>query len=83
VEFADAGLKRTMLAGMAASTGGVYADYAEAGAVIERAVADAKAARHAGATVTLGSLWDAPLLLIVLLVLLVVEWLLRRRSGLA
>ncbi len=83
VEFADAGLKGSLLTEMASMTGGVYATYANAQPVIDRAAADARAARYAGAEVDLASLWDVPALYVTLLGLMIAEWLLRRRSGLA
>jgi uncharacterized membrane protein len=82
-EFTNAGLKEATLREMAAITGGRYFSYDEAGGIpqeIKRAVEKLQLMR--GRCVD-RELWDAPAAWALLVVLFGVEWLVRRRSGLA
>jgi uncharacterized membrane protein len=82
-EFADAAMKRDVLKDMATTTGGKYFELADAGGVA-KAVAD----RLTHVTLAANTpqdkpIWDMPILLVLVIVLISAEWLIRRRSGLS
>ena len=83
VEFSDAGLKEEQLRGMAEATGGRYFRYAEAGELPREIAKNVKQARYAGIKPQDESIWDMPMLFGLFLGILAVEWVIRRRSGLA
>lgn len=83
VEFSNAGRKDNVLRAMAAMTGGKYFP-CEAAAAIPQEIARAvrKTREMTNAPVD-REVWDMPALFLLCLVLLSVEWMVRRRSGLA
>jgi hypothetical protein len=83
VEFNNAGLKRDLLQQMVAITGGRYYDYGNTGALKDDVLRAAGAATQAGSEDVQKPLWDMPVVFGAILVLLAIEWLVRRRSGLA
>jgi hypothetical protein len=83
VESADAGLKEGVLKDMAKAANGKYFTLADANQIpaeIEKTVQDA---RFAGMKPEDREIWDMPLLFILAFGLMVAEWIIRRRSGLA
>lgn len=83
VESADAGLKADALREMAKIANGRYYDFADANALpgeIAKAMQDA---RFTGMKPVDNEIWDTPLLFGLVFGLMVVEWVVRRRSGLA
>lgn len=83
VEFTDAGLKEPVLRQMAATAKGRYFSLAEAAELPGAVESAVRAARLAGVKPHDQEIWDAPFFFIALLAIMGVEWLLRRRSGLA
>ncbi len=88
-EYRDAGLKGEALRkDLAEATGGAFYSTADAperttAALVEELVKRAKEARKEDRKVELMEIWDMPMLFILLLGLFALEWIVRRRSGLA
>ena len=83
VEFSNAGRKDSVLRTMAEITGGESFSYDQAGNIPERiARAVEKARRMEDLPVDL-ELWDMPILFLLCLAMLAIEWIVRRKSGLA
>ncbi len=83
VEFNDAALKEDALKSMAAATGGRYFTADEAMLLPAELAKSIKVARVAGMKPLQKPIWDTPILLAALLVLAALDWIVRRRSGLA
>ena len=83
VEFSNAGRKDSVLENMARLAGGRHFTLEQAGAIGEEIAKSVRAAREMKTMPVDENLWDMPILLGLCLVLLSVEWLVRRRSGLA
>lgn len=87
VEFSDSNLKEDLLRRMARMTGGRYYSYGEPDELLSGLKKELdKAIRRAkmeGTEVRTGSLWDMPVLYVLLIGLMGTEWVLRRRFGLA
>lgn len=83
VEFRNAGLKREVLQAMAETTGGKYFDRDAAGQVPDEVKAAVGRLKQRSARPTDRDLWDMPVLFVLCLAILSVEWISRRRSGLA
>ncbi|MDD5348964.1 MAG: glutamine amidotransferase [Chthoniobacteraceae bacterium] len=83
VEAADAGLKEEALREMAATGSGRYYRFSEAGALPAEIAKAMQDARFSGVRPVDRDLWDMPLLFILAFALMVSEWGLRRRAGLA
>ncbi len=82
-EFSDAGLKREALEAAARLGGGQYFTTADGAALAQRLGQDVRALQRAGRVGGRSAIWDMPLLFLLLLGLLVTEWVIRRRNGLA
>jgi hypothetical protein len=83
IEAADAGLKEDVLREMAGIANGRYftiADAHELPAELDGAVHDA---RFTGMTPEDREIWDMPFLYALAFALMIAEWAIRRRSGLA
>ncbi len=83
VEFNNAGLQEELLKNMAAITDGKYYSYGQTQDLVENVRQSIVAARDAGVDRQQAPLWDMPVLLGLILVMLAVEWTVRRRAGLA
>ncbi len=87
VEFSDSNLKQDLLRRMARMTGGRYYSYGEAGELLSRLKKELdgaiRKAKMEGTEVRTSSLWDMPVLYLLLIGLMGTEWVLRRRFGLA
>lgn len=83
VELADAGLKEDSLRSMAKTAGGRYFGYADAQELPAELAKSAQGARFAGMKPDDREIWDMPFLFVVAFGLMVAEWIIRRRSGLA
>jgi uncharacterized membrane protein len=83
VEFSNAGRKDGVLATMAGLTGGQYFPGDQAAALPDRIAQAVEKGREMGTAPVDRELWDAPALFLLCLVLLSVEWIVRRKSGLA
>lgn len=83
VEFSNAGRKDAVLQQMAAIAGGAYRPIDAAGALADEVAKAVESAREAGDLPVDEDLWDMPALFLLCLVLLSVEWIVRRKSGLA
>ncbi|MFB3891845.1 MAG: glutamine amidotransferase [Phycisphaerae bacterium] len=83
IEFNDAGLKEDALKGMARATGGRYYNLGEIDKLPAEIEKSAMAARTQGIAPKKTPIWDTPILFAALLVLCSLEWIIRRRSGLA
>ncbi|MCZ7649190.1 MAG: glutamine amidotransferase [Planctomycetota bacterium] len=83
VEFNNAGLNEALLGDMARITGGRYFAEAEGDEVADAVAALLRERRRGANFIEEKDLWDAPVFFLVLVVLLGVEWSLRRRAGLA
>ena len=79
VEMADPRLNEPVLQRLAAASGGAYLRADEAGSVVERL----QAPRPVDGPTEMRDLWHNGVVLAVLIGLLAVEWMLRRRCGLA
>jgi len=82
-EFSDAGLKREALEAAARLTGGAYFGTDEAAALAQRVRQDVRALQRSGRVGGRSPIWDMPLLFLLLIGLMVAEWVIRRRNGLA
>jgi uncharacterized membrane protein len=83
VEAADAGLKENSLRDMAKTTNGRYFGAADARSLPAEVAKTVQAARVTGIKPEDKDLWDMPALFGLAFGLLVAEWIVRRRSGLA
>ena len=83
IEFADAGLKEALLDAMARSTGGYYFRPQDSAALRDAISQSVEAARYANIQPDEQEIWDSPFLFALLLGIMGVEWLVRRRAGLA
>jgi uncharacterized membrane protein/nitrogen fixation protein FixH len=82
-EFSDAGLKREALEAAARLAGGRYFTPDDGAALAQQIGQDVRALQRTGRVGGRSPVWDMPLLLALLIGLLVSEWILRRRNGLA
>jgi len=83
VESADTGLKVDELKDMAKIAHGRYFGLAEAGQLPAEIAKSVEAARSAGIKPEDREIWDTPLLFLLAFGLMVAEWIVRRRVGLA
>jgi uncharacterized membrane protein len=83
VESADTGLKEDALKEMATIAHGRYFTFADARQLPEVLAQNADSARAAGIKPEDKEIWDMPPLFALAFVLMVAEWIVRRRSGLA
>ena len=83
VEAADAALKGDALREMAKLANGRYYDFADANALPPDIAKTVQEARFAGMKPVDNEIWDTPLLFALIFGLMVAEWGIRRRSGLA
>jgi uncharacterized membrane protein len=83
VEFSNAGRKDSVLASMAGLTGGRYFPWQQAAGVPDQVAQAVEKGREMGTAPVDRELWDAPALFLLCLALLSVEWIVRRKSGLA
>jgi hypothetical protein len=83
VEAADAGLKSDVLREMAKLAVGHYYEFSEADQLPPEIAKTMKEARFTGMKPVDNEIWDTPLAFGLIFGLMVVEWLVRRRSGLA
>lgn len=83
VELADAGLKENSLKAMAKIAGGRYFSFSEAGDLPAEIVKSMSGAHFAGMQPDDREIWDMPFLFVLAFGLMVAEWIIRRRSGLA
>ena len=83
VESADTGLKEDELKEMAKIAHGRYFSYADASQLPAEIAKSADSARFAGMKPEDKEIWDMPVLFALAFVLMVAEWIVRRRSGLA
>lgn len=77
-EYYDATLKQSFLEGLAKANNGVYYDLASAGAIPE----NLRGRRTSTSVYRAEYLWDMPILLGLVMLLLCAEWMYRRRKGL-
>ena len=77
-EFRDATLKQDFLKRLAASSGGYYYEYEEAGQI----PASLRGRRTSTSIYRTEYLWDMPVIWIAIFLLLSIEWVYRRRKGL-
>jgi hypothetical protein len=77
-EFRDYGLNRSLLTSFAALTHGKYYSVAEIGKI----PGDLTAASKKTVKTEISDIWDHPLIYLVLLALLTVEWIVRKKQGL-
>lgn len=83
VEAADAGLKEDALREMAKIAGGRYFNFADAQELPEEIARAEQAARFVGMKPEDREVWDIPPLFALAFGLMVAEWIIRRRAGLA
>jgi uncharacterized membrane protein len=83
VEFRNSNLKEELLKRMAETTGGRYFAFEDAGKLREELENSIRQASLEGVEPETKPLWDMPILYVMVLALMGVEWLYRRRSGLA
>ena len=83
VEFSNAGRNDGVLQTMAGITGGTWFPVEAAGAVPDEIAKAVRKARNLRNTPVDREVWDMPALLILCLVVLSLEWIVRRKSGLA
>ncbi|MBN2712235.1 MAG: hypothetical protein JXR97_07330, partial [Planctomycetes bacterium] len=83
VEFSDAGLKRELLKNMTEISGGKYFEYPDTKDLVVTAKDDARRLQRTAAVSRRDLVWDMPLIFLMLLGVFAVEWIVRRRSGLA
>lgn len=83
VESADTGLKEDALRDMAKIAHGRYFSFAEASQLPEVIAKSAETAQSAGIKPEDKEIWDMPLLFLLAFGLMVAEWIVRRRGGLA
>jgi uncharacterized membrane protein len=83
VEFNDAGLKEDALRSMAAATGGKYFTLSEVEQLPAELAKAAGVAPAAGPKPQPRPIWDTPILLGMLLAIACIDWIIRRKSGLA
>ncbi|HAU38022.1 MAG TPA: hypothetical protein DCX07_09950 [Phycisphaerales bacterium] len=83
IEFANAGLKEDSLRRMAETTGGQYFSLREASGIPEQIERAVQARQDTARRVVDRDLWDMPALLVLCLVTVSIEWIVRRRTGLA
>lgn len=76
VEYADTRLDRAMLENLAQRTGGAYLEIDEVGGLAERIPDRLEVITIKGAPV---ELWDTPQLVVILVILLTIEWAVRKR----
>jgi uncharacterized membrane protein len=81
-EYTDPGQKDTVLKEVAALAGGSYYTAAQAGEAVEQIQRRVREMKHDETVYERLDLWDTPLLFGLLVLLLAVEWLIRRRAGL-
>jgi len=82
-EFSDAGLKREALEAAASVAGGRYYAPDDVAGLAGQIRQDIRALQRAGRVGGRSPVWDMPLLFLLLVGLLVAEWIIRRRHGLA
>jgi len=82
-ESADAGLKETALREMAAIAQGRYFTWQEAGELIAEVEKSAKRVKLTGTGSNDKPVWDSPALFLLVLGLMLAEWIIRRKVGLA
>jgi uncharacterized membrane protein len=83
VEAADTGMKEEALKEMAAIAHGRFFTYADARQLPAEVAKNTEGARLAGIKPEEHEIWDIPLLFALAFALMVSEWIVRRRSGLA
>ncbi len=83
VESADTGLKEDELRDMAKIAHGRYFTFAEATQLPDVITGSVETERSAGIKPEDKEIWDMPLLFLLAFGLMVAEWIVRRRSGLA
>jgi nitrogen fixation protein FixH len=83
VEFSNAGRKDAVLQDMARIAGGRYLPIEEASAIPQEIAKAVRNVRETKNTPVDRELWDMPALFLLCLALLSIEWLVRRKSGLA
>ena len=83
VEDADTGLKEDALKDMAKTAHGRYFSYADANQLPDEITKAIEGARFTGMKPEDKELWDMPVLFVLAFALMVAEWIVRRRSGLA
>jgi len=83
IEFANAGLKEDSLRRMAETTGGQYFSLREASGIPEQIERAVEARQDTVRRVIDRDLWDMPALLVLCLTAVSIEWIVRRRTGLA
>lgn len=83
VEFNDAGLKEDALRSMAEATGGKYFAPGEVGLLPAELAKATSVARTEGPRPQPRPIWDTPVLLGMLLGLACIDWIIRRKNGLA
>ena len=82
-ESADAGLKETTLRDMAATAQGKYFSYEEAGSLPAEVEKSAERVKFVEAGSEDKPVWDSPAIFLLVLGLMVAEWIVRRKVGLA
>jgi len=82
IEFSPGWQNATFLKALAERTGGRYHTEADALALIEELSRQIEQSAGARAEITRHDLWDMPVLFVLLVGVLSVEWLIKRRSGL-
>lgn len=83
VESADTGMKEEALKEMAQIAHGRYFTYADAGQLPAEISKSVEGARYMGIKPQDKEIWDMPMLFLLAFALMVAEWIVRRRSGLA
>ncbi len=83
IEFSNAGQKVDLLKAMAAITDGQYYSYDDARNIPVTIHREVLQASVAGITPKDYEIWDMPILFVLMIALVGVEWFIRRRSGLA
>jgi hypothetical protein len=83
IEFNNVGLKEDLLRGMAATTGGEYYRYGHTERLAENVLKQVRTVKESEAQCRTVPLWDMPLALAAIVLLLGAEWTLRRKCGLA
>jgi hypothetical protein len=83
VEFNDAGLKEPALRAMVEATGGKYFNAGEVEQLPAELAKAVSVARATGMKAQPRPIWDTPILLAMLLGIACIDWIIRRKSGLA
>ncbi len=83
MEFNDAGLKEDALRAMVGATGGKYFTPAEVELLPAELAKAAGVARTEGMKPQPRPIWDTPVLLGMLLGIACIDWIIRRKNGLA